>query len=95
MTRRERPDDGGMLWHAHLHAFECLGCLEHEEVHSRTVRDNPELLRRRKELLILDHTECWEFNDAEMARRQRRYRKRQKREQNLAKQRTSYTGGRF
>ncbi len=98
MARRERPADGGLIWHELLHAFECLGCLEFEEMRRATYR-SPERLAETKELLILDHTECWEFDDAEMAKRQRKFRKRAKMARllaesgrGLAAQRVSWRG---
>ena len=75
--KRERPDDGRMAWHVELHAFECLGCGEFEEIRTAALR-TPEMLAQLKELAILDHTECWEFDDPRMARDARRYRKRGK-----------------
>lgn len=89
--RRERPDDGGMTWHEDLHAFECQGCWEFEEI--RRAGDRvPDKLAELKELLIVDHTECWEFDDPEMARSARKFRKRKKLRENLAAQRTSWRG---
>lgn len=83
--RRERPEDGGIVWHEALNAFECLGCTEWEEIRRRGDR-TPEKLAELRELLIADHTECWEFNDPRMARLQRRFRKDVKRQKNLAAQ---------
>jgi len=91
-TKRERPADGGMVWHHNLCAFECLGCLGFEEVHSRRIRDNPEELRRKLEFFIVDHTECWHFDDPRMAPQARKHRKRKKLNENLAAQRTSWRG---
>jgi hypothetical protein len=91
--KRKRPEDGGMEWHADLNAFECLGCGETIPVWRRTWT-NPEALASMRELLVIDHTECWEFNDARMAQLQRQYRKRLKREKNLAAQRTGWRGAR-
>ncbi len=82
-TKRERPEDGGMVWHAHLNAFECLGCTEMMP-QRRAVWNDPERLAETRELLIVDHTECWEYNDARMARLARRFRKELKRQQLLA-----------
>jgi hypothetical protein len=66
-----------------LNAFECRGCGDFEEVRSRALR-TPAKLAELKELLVADHTECWEFDDPKMARDARRYRKHKKRLQNLA-----------
>jgi hypothetical protein len=90
-TKRTRPEDGGMLWHHELNAFECLGCFEFEEIH-RAGDHVPDRLAELKELLIVDHTECWQFDDPEMARQARKYRKEKKRRENLAAQRTSWRG---
>ncbi len=89
--RRERPADGGIVWREELNAFECRACSEFEEVRSAR-RRTPESLARMKELLIVEHTECWEYADAQMARDARRYRKEKKRRENLAAQRTSWRG---
>jgi hypothetical protein len=59
------------------------------------IRENPEELRRKREFLIVDHTECWQFDDPEMARKARKYRKRKKLEENLAAQRMSWQGRRI
>lgn len=75
-----------MVWHAPLHAFHCEGCDGWEEIHSRRIRNNPELLDEHRELLMLDHTECWEFDDPKMAADARKYRKDKKRRE-LLKQR--------
>ena len=77
--KRERPEDGGMLWHARMNAFECLGCSEFETVRSRRIWTNPERLAQMRELFVLDHTECWQYADEEKARQARRYRKARKR----------------
>jgi hypothetical protein len=90
-AKRERPADGGVVWHERLNAFECLGCTEFEEVRS-AARRTPEALAALKELLIVDHTECWEFGDPKMARDARRYRKKKKLRENLAAQRVSWRG---
>ncbi len=80
---RERPADGGMKWHASVSVFECLAC---GELHAqrRQVSTNPERLLLVRELLVLDHTECWEFDDPRMARLQRRFRKAVKRQKLLS-----------
>jgi hypothetical protein len=93
-ARRARPEDGGMVWHVSIHAFECLGCAEFEEIRRRREYDDPEFVLRMKEMLIADHTECWEFDDPEMARQARRYRKEKKRRENLAAQAVSWRGAR-
>lgn len=80
---RTRPADGGMVWHERWNAFECMGCGEFTEIHKRSERE-PARLVELKELLEIDHTECWEFDDPEMARAARRYRKEAKRRANLA-----------
>jgi hypothetical protein len=73
-TKRERPADGGMEWHEGFNAFYCEGCDGWEEVRSHAARE-PENLALLKELYILDHTECWEFDDPRMALDARRHRK--------------------
>jgi len=82
-ARRTRPAGGGIVWHDRLNAFECLGCGEYETVGSRRLRDDPEWRLRHKELLVLDHTECWQFNDVKMAADARRYRSAKKRRELL------------
>jgi hypothetical protein len=89
-TKRQRPEDGGVEWHEELNAFECLACFEFLSVRRRD--RNPEKLAELKELLIIDHTECWEFDDPRMARNARRFRREIKRQSNLAAQRTSWRG---
>ncbi len=81
-TKRERPADGGMVWREEWNAFECYGCGEFEEIRKRADR-TPEKLAELKEMLIADHTECWEFDDPQMARDARKYRKEKKRRENL------------
>jgi hypothetical protein len=93
-SKRERPEDGGMVWHEEFNAFGCLGCMEFEEIHKRADR-TPEKLAELKEMLIADHTECWEFDDPQMARDARKYRKEKKRRENLAAQRVSWQGRRM
>ncbi|UWZ84634.1 hypothetical protein [Occallatibacter riparius] len=83
MAKRERPEDGGIEWHDRLNAFECLGCGEFDEVHSARRRNDAEWMQERRELLVLDHTECWEFDDPKMARDARRYRSERKRRELL------------
>ncbi len=82
MTRR-RPEDGGVAWHARMNTFECLGCGDFETVRSRHVWTNPERLAQLKELVVLDHTECWQYADAEKAQQAGRYRKARKRRELL------------
>lgn len=95
--KRERPAEGGLVWHEELNAFQCYGCDEFEEVRS-AARRTPEKLAELKEMLILDHTECWEFSDPKMAADARRHRKEKKRRELLAQgrglgsQRTSWRG---
>jgi len=86
-TKRVRPADGGMEWKEEFHAFYCWGCHEYEEVRSSRDRE-PDKLAELHELYIIDHTECWEFDDPEMAAEARKYRKEKKRRENLAKGRT-------
>jgi hypothetical protein len=97
-ARRERPEDGGVVWHERFNAFECQGCGEFEEVRKRGLR-TPAKLAELKELLVADHTECWEFDDPRMARDARRYRKEGKRrellrsgDQRLAAQKVNWRG---
>lgn len=78
MAKRERPLDGGIVWHDRLNAFECYGCSGYEEVRSRA-RRTPEKLALLREFLVIDHTECWEFDDPKMAADARRYRSEKKR----------------
>lgn len=80
---RVRPDGGGVVWHERLNAFECLGCCEYWEVRSRRLRTPAKLVELR-EMVIADHTECWEFDDPRMARDAGKYRKEKKRRGNLA-----------
>lgn len=87
LPKRERPEDGGIVWRDRLNAFECLGCGEWEEIRKRLDR-TPERLALLRELLVTDHTECWEYDDPRMARLQRRFRKEAKRQKNLAARRT-------
>lgn len=89
-AKRERPEGGGIVWHERYNAFECVGCSEFEEIRNRAHR-TPAKLAELRELLIADHTECWEFADVKMARDARRYRKRKK-QLNLASQRVSWRG---
>ena len=89
--RRIRPGDGGILWHEKYNAFECLGCNDFEEIHKASDR-TPDRLAELKEFLIVDHTECWEFDDPRMAADARKYRKKKKLRRNLAAQRTVWRG---
>lgn len=84
-SKRERPEDGGIVWHDRWNAFECRGCTEWEEIrcaHDRT----PERLAIRRELLVIDHTECWEFDDPKMALDARKHRSEKKRRELLKQQ---------
>lgn len=59
---RPRPEDGGVVWHDKLNALKCLGCGEFVEIHKR--RDQcPDRLAELRELMVVDHTECWEYDD--------------------------------
>lgn len=91
-AKRERPAGGGMVWHAVIHAFFCEGCEEWTEIRKRREYDDAEFLLRTKEMLVVDHTECWQFHDPEMARQARRWRKKKKLRENLAAQRTAWRG---
>jgi len=91
-ARRERPGNGGVVWHARVNAFECLGCGEWLP-QRRAVWNDPEELAQMRELLIVDHTECWEYDDPRMALLARRFRKEAKRQKNLAAQRVGWSGG--
>jgi hypothetical protein len=79
---RERPADGGIVWHEAFHAFECYGCTEFEEIRKASDR-TPDRLAELREMLIIEHTECWLYNDVEQARKARRYRKESTRRKNL------------
>ncbi len=81
--KRERPADGGMKWHDRHNAFECYGCGEFIEIRRRADRE-PDKLALTRELLVADHTECWEFDDPQMARDARKYRTERKRRALLA-----------
>jgi hypothetical protein len=89
--KRERPSDGGIVWHEKWNAFECYGCSEFEEIHKNSDR-TPDRLAEHRELLVIEHTECWEFDDPQMASDARRHRKEKKRRANLASQRVSWRG---
>lgn len=82
MSKRVRPEGGGMVWHEQLNAFECYGCSEFTEIRIRALR-TPDKLAELREMLIVEHTECWEFDDPRMARQARRYRTERKRRANL------------
>ena len=71
---RERPMGGGVCWHEALRVFECLGCEERVEIR-RCVYSNPERLAEQRELLELEHRNCWKYKTAELARNARRWRK--------------------
>lgn len=81
-AKRERPEDGGIVWHERFNAFECYGCGEFEEVRSAAKR-TPDKLAELRELLVADHTECWDFDDPKMARDARKYRSEKKRRELL------------
>ena len=81
-AKRERPEDGGIVWHERFNAFECYGCGEFEEVRSASKR-TPDKLAELREFLVLDHTECWEFDDSKMAADARKYRSEKKRRELL------------
>jgi hypothetical protein len=81
-----------MPWRDRLNAFECYGCGEFTQLSSRRQRDDPEYRLMMWELLIVDHTECWEFDDPEMALQARKHRKRKKLLANLAAQNVSWRG---
>ena len=83
-TRRERPADGGMPWHEKWNAFECYGCSEFEEIRNRALR-TPAKLAELRELLIIEHTECWQFSDPQMAADARKFRKRKTLRENMRK----------
>lgn len=84
---RERPTDGGVVWHHHLNAFECLGCNEFLEIHNRRVQTNAEKLAELRELVAIDHTECWEYEDVRVARLQRIFRRRLRRQLEIEERR--------
>ena len=90
-AKRERPADGGMPYNDRLHFFHCYGCEEDIEVRHQVYID-PEKLHSFREMLILDHTECWEFDDPQMAADARRYRKAKKRRELLAKNNVQWRG---
>jgi hypothetical protein len=71
---RARPENGGIVWHARANALECEGCGE-LIAQGRRVWMDPERLVIVRELVMLDHTECWEFDDPRMAKLARRFRK--------------------
>jgi hypothetical protein len=80
---RVRPADGGIVWREEWNAFECLaGCEDFFHVGKAADR-TPERLAVLREMLIADHTECWEFDDPKMAADARRHRKEKKRRENL------------
>jgi hypothetical protein len=71
---RERPEGGGIKWYAWANTFECEACGELHPQRRQTWTD-PEQLAMVRELLVLDHTECWEYDDPRMAKLARRFRK--------------------
>ena len=80
---RERPPGGGVYWRDEVHVFECLGCMETIEVPARIYR-SPEALAEHREMLELDHENCWRYGSVELARNARRYRKDETRRKLLA-----------
>lgn len=91
-AKRQPPEGGGVVWHAGIHAFQCLGCGEFDDIRSRRRYEDAEYLLSYAEMLVADHVECWEFDDPEMARQARRFRKEKKRRENLARQAVSWRG---
>lgn len=91
-ARRERPADGGIVWHERFNAFECWGCGKFEEIRKAANR-TPDRLAEIRELLIADHTECWEYDDPRMGADARKYRKEKKRRE-LLKARAGGSGPR-
>lgn len=81
-AKRERPADGGMEWHEKFRAFECYGCGEFTEIRNPHDRE-PDKLAELHELLIIEHTECWLFDDPKMAADARKFRSEKKRRENL------------
>jgi hypothetical protein len=81
-AKRERPEDGGIVWHEKWNAFECYGCGEFTEIRDRHKR-TPDKLAEMQEFLIIDHTECWLYDDPKMAADARKYRSEKKRRENL------------
>lgn len=88
---RERPENGGIVWHARANTFECKGCGEFQPQHRGTWM-NPERLAMVRELVVLDHTECWEYDDPRMAKLARKFRKRVKQQMLLAARGENVTG---
>jgi hypothetical protein len=79
---------GGIKWHACVAVFECLGCGELFAMRRRGAQ-NPEAVATVREMLVLDHTECWEYDDPRMAKLQRRFRKGVKRQKLLMGRKTN------
>lgn len=71
---RERPLGGGFYYHEGEHHFDCQGCLAVIEVR-RLIYGSPELLASIKQLLEMDHADCWRYASAEDARNARSNRK--------------------
>ena len=71
---RERPLGGGVYWHERLHALECMGCMSTIEVR-RAIYEDPERLATIRQLLELDHEDCWRYGDVQHARDARNFRK--------------------
>jgi hypothetical protein len=80
--KRERPEDGGIVWFPNLYAFQCEGCRGWEEIHKPQDRQ-PDRLAEIAELLEADHMECWNFDDPRMAADARKYRKKGTLKKNL------------
>jgi hypothetical protein len=80
---RDKPLDGAVYWHEKEHVLECMGCLSLIEVR-RVIYGNPELLATIRELLALDHEDCWRYASAEDARNARNHRKDRDRLKKLA-----------
>jgi hypothetical protein len=80
---REKPLGGGIYWHEKEHALECAGCLSLIEVR-RVIYCDPELLATIRQLLELDHEDCWRYASAEAANNARIHRKDRDRLKKLA-----------
>lgn len=96
-VKRERPEDGGIEWRDSFQAFYCSGCDEYEEPRDwsqirRKADRTPSNIAAARELIVIEHTECWEFDDPQMARDARKYRKKKKARENMARQAVSWRG---